>query len=238
LAIIIDPAMPGRNCIMKKVLLGAIALMIVSVSVTDCKRGSNAPAPQADKFAVVNASGGLNMRSAPTVSAEKITSIPAGKQVKILSLSERKEKVGNVTDYWAQVEYEGKRGWVFNGFLSHDSAPSAGGDAAFQIEVRSRDMKVFVDKQVKGRNPQIQLSPTEFWLITFGGDDGKTKFSCNVICGEGCEKAPVCGMSRMIFEHDKITLYITENKTKRMKCTIGKDAFLESSTTGGTCEDL
>ena len=223
---------------MNKVKLGVAVLLMISMSAAGCRRGSNAPAPQEDKFAVVKAVGGLNMRSAPTVSAEKIITIPAGSRVKIVSLSDKKERVGKTMDFWAQVDYEGKKGWVFNGYLGYEAVPPAVGDAAFQVEVRSPAMQQYVEKKVKGSNPQIQLSPTEFWLVAYAGDDGRVKFSCNVVCGEGCEGAPVCDINRMIFESDKITLYITENKSRKMKCTVGRDAFAESSTTGGACVDL
>lgn len=223
---------------MNKVKLGVAVLMMISMSAAGCRRGSNAPAPQEEKFAVVKAAGGLNMRSAPTVSAEKIITIPAGSRVKIVSLSDKKERVGKTMDFWAQIDFEGKKGWVFNGFLGYDPAPSSGGDAGFQIEVLSREMMEYVDTRVKGRSPQIQLSPTEFWLMVQGGGDGKSHFSCSVICDGGCEGAPVCDINRMIVENNKITLYITENKSKKMKCTVGREAFAESSTAGGTCEDL
>lgn len=118
----------------------ALAIAFVAASGAECRRGADLPGQQDERFAFVNAAGGLNMRSAPTVAAEKIMTIPAGSRVKILSLSERKEKVGKTEDFWAQMDFGGKKGWVFNGFLSRDAASFAPVKPGIAMEVRSQSM--------------------------------------------------------------------------------------------------
>lgn len=220
---------------MKKIIQSAVVLTCLFVLAAGCKRGSNSAAPQEEKYAVVSAAGGLNMRSAPTVSAEKIITIPAGSRVKIVSLSDKKERVGKTVDFWAQVVYEGKQGWVFNGFLGQEPAPSAGMSAACQLEVRSQAMKDYVEGLAKKQGLQIPMG--DFSLFIHTAVDGGISYKCHVVCGEGCENPPTCEITRMIFEDDKIVLHIVENKSVQRKCVAGKSVFTDP---GGeiSCGDL
>ncbi len=210
---------------MKKVLTGAIVVAIMSLSIATCKRETGPSQAQQEKFAMVKASGGLNMRSAPTVSAEKLMSLPAGTRVKIVSLSDKKEKIGKTEDFWAQVEFEGKRGWVFNGFLIHDNAQTSEGAATMKMDVRSLSMKNYLEGLAK--KSMLQVDMGEFAFFVSEATDGSISYRCNVVCGEGCENPPTCEISSMSFEEDRLVLHIIENKSVKKKCVAAKGVFTD-----------
>lgn len=68
--------------------------------------------------AAVQAAKGLMMRDHPSVSGEKITVIPDGNTVKIIEKGTAEETIGDKKSFWYKVEWNGKRGWVFGGFLA------------------------------------------------------------------------------------------------------------------------
>jgi hypothetical protein len=67
--------------------------------------------------AKVSADKGLTMREEAGVSAKAIVVIPNGSTVKILKKGDTEEKIGEKTAPWYQVDWNGKKGWVFGGFL-------------------------------------------------------------------------------------------------------------------------
>jgi uncharacterized protein YgiM (DUF1202 family) len=68
--------------------------------------------------AKVTADKGLTMREEPGVSSKAIVVIPNGSDVKIIQKGDKEETIGDKTSPWFQVEWNGKKGWVFGGFLS------------------------------------------------------------------------------------------------------------------------
>lgn len=62
-------------------------------------------------------STGLRMRSEPTLAGEFIVLVPTDAEVDVLRYSKSKETVDGLADYWAEIEYGGRTGWVFNGYL-------------------------------------------------------------------------------------------------------------------------
>lgn len=69
----------------------------------------------------VMANPGLLMRASPSSSGEKIMLIPFGEKVKALRKTDIATKVEGVQGFWYLVEYKGKQGYVFGGFLSRIS---------------------------------------------------------------------------------------------------------------------
>lgn len=90
----------------------------------------NAQNTQADTNATyVIASGGLNLRTAPSVSSKKITTIPFGSRVKYLSAQsfnkdsisvppEREITGGVIYGHWVKVQYKNTKGYVFDAYLN------------------------------------------------------------------------------------------------------------------------
>ena len=68
--------------------------------------------------ATVQTAAGLTMRDQPGTSGKSIVVIPDGNTVKIISKGNSEETISNKTSVWYQVEWNGKRGWVFGGFLA------------------------------------------------------------------------------------------------------------------------
>ncbi|MCB1173492.1 MAG: SH3 domain-containing protein [Leptospiraceae bacterium] len=66
----------------------------------------------------VDADGGLRMRSEPSLESQKLTTIPNGSPVTILSTSGSTITIAQRSGRWTQVTYNNQAGWVFGGFLS------------------------------------------------------------------------------------------------------------------------
>jgi murein DD-endopeptidase MepM/ murein hydrolase activator NlpD len=60
---------------------------------------------------------GLRLRSEPTTSGEFLVLVPYETQVTVTAYSNSKDSIDGLSDYWAQISYDGKTGWVFNGYL-------------------------------------------------------------------------------------------------------------------------
>lgn len=62
-------------------------------------------------------SSGLRMRSEPSLAGEFIQLVPAEAEVEVVGYSAKKDTVDGLSDFWAQANYAGKTGWLFNGYL-------------------------------------------------------------------------------------------------------------------------
>ncbi len=68
--------------------------------------------------ATVQAAAGLTMRDQPATSGKSLTVIPDGTNVKIIEKGNSEETIAGKTSVWYKVEWDGKSGWVFGGFLA------------------------------------------------------------------------------------------------------------------------
>jgi hypothetical protein len=59
----------------------------------------------------------LRVRDEPLAKAPVLAHIRRGAVLEVLSRTDRKEELEQVSSYWYQVSYEGLRGWVFGAFL-------------------------------------------------------------------------------------------------------------------------
>lgn len=62
-------------------------------------------------------SDGLRMRSEPSTAGELIMLVPYNAEVMVVAYSGKKDTIDARSDYWANVEYSGQKGWVFNAYL-------------------------------------------------------------------------------------------------------------------------
>jgi|GEM_PF-2969765 len=67
-------------------------------------------------------SDGLRMRSEPSVAGEMIVLVPYNSEVMVVGYSAKKDTIDARSDYWANIEYSGQKGWVFNAYLRPVSA--------------------------------------------------------------------------------------------------------------------
>jgi hypothetical protein len=59
----------------------------------------------------------LRLRDEPLQKAKIVAHLRRGSILEIISKTEAKETIDNVSSYWYQVNYGGLRGWVFGAFL-------------------------------------------------------------------------------------------------------------------------
>ena len=60
----------------------------------------------------------VNVRSEPSIKGKVLFQLKMNEVVEVKKQSENYETVGEQTDYWYQIEKDGKRGWVFGSFTS------------------------------------------------------------------------------------------------------------------------
>jgi len=68
--------------------------------------------------AEVQAAAGLTMREEPGTSGKSILIIPNGSTVKVIEKGTTEETISGKTAFWYKVDWNGKKGWVFGGFLA------------------------------------------------------------------------------------------------------------------------
>ncbi|MEM7182811.1 MAG: SH3 domain-containing protein [Spirochaetota bacterium] len=93
-------------------------------------------------FARSNARNGLFMRQRPGTKYKKIGSIPFKAQVKVVDRFGPKDKIGSLKGYWLKVDYNGKVGWAFSGFLSVFQRKSAISERDFTSRVYTAWLKL------------------------------------------------------------------------------------------------
>lgn len=98
------------------ILLGMTAFLLSSFTFTE------------GPFLTVVAHSGLKLRVAPSADASTLKIIPYGEEVSVIHSSEStslSDRINWLDGQWIEVEYEGVRGYVFDGFLSHLPIPAS-----------------------------------------------------------------------------------------------------------------
>jgi hypothetical protein len=106
---------------MKIKTIGVLCLLAVMIAA--CSKEGN-DAKNSESVMYVDAGAGLRMRSSADTGAAVILTIPNGSQVTVLEIAEPQIEISGKTGRWTKVQYQGKEGWVFGGFLSQ-AAPSS-----------------------------------------------------------------------------------------------------------------
>lgn len=122
----------------------------------------------------VNATSGLSLRSGTNLRSKKILTLPYGSQVKHLSSPEHTTMiVSGVTGDMIEVEYQGARGFVFDGYLTELAPPQDGESVegyAKRISTKDHVVKVSKTKNPKGdtygMTTRIEL-PTSNWTEAY-----------------------------------------------------------------------
>lgn len=68
---------------------------------------------------IVKAQNGLVLRSQPSTGGEKLTAIPDGTTIKIISLDGPEDEIAGYKAKWIEVEYQGHSGWVYGAFVEY-----------------------------------------------------------------------------------------------------------------------
>lgn len=138
-------------------------LLLVVVSVTVSSKENSAAGKR-----IVDARDGLRMRETPGASGKVITLIPYKSEVLFISEKNESVTIGKVTGKWTEVEWNGKRGWVFSGFLK----------TAGSGETAKKDTGGF--KYPKAANGWHYLNgmSTEWRVLVEGADGYYTQTPC------------------------------------------------------------
>lgn len=156
--------------------------------------------------ATVNATGGLRMRAEPNTSAKRITTIPDGSSVQVLSISGEEIELAGKRGKWSEVQYNEHVGWVFGGFLGSPKPETkdVGGCESLTVdssrdEFAGKDYKVDIFEFSLRQNGEATVSLYD--AMTEGVFDGSwsheprrgihIEFSANLSasCLDGCAEA-------------------------------------------------
>ncbi len=104
-------------------------------------------ASQQFHFKRIAATNGLFLRKKPGTHSPIITKISYLEVVKVFQYSEPHEIIEEKTGYWAEVEYNKTRGWVFDGFLEETN------EFSFSLEEYcKKDMSILLEKTIITNN--------------------------------------------------------------------------------------
>lgn len=94
-------------------------------------------------YVYVISNSSLVLRAKPTTDSVKLGIMPSGTRVKILRQSEETMTIDGLTAPWIQVDFNGKTGWAFGGYLSrtHGGTPLTTTDPATDTETAEADGK-------------------------------------------------------------------------------------------------
>lgn len=76
----------------------------------------------------------LRLREEPLQKAKIVTHLRQGSVLEIITRTEAKETIDNVSAYWFQVNFGGLRGWVFGAFLEVLDSKSKAESFAAELE--------------------------------------------------------------------------------------------------------
>jgi len=88
-----------------------------------------------ETYLYVTASSGLSLRQYANLSSEKLAVMPYGTRVKVITAEKNPTmKVGGIKGGMNEIEFNHKKGFAFNGFLSKYFPPERGAKAKFYAE--------------------------------------------------------------------------------------------------------
>ena len=122
----------------------------------------------------VNATSGLSLRSGTNLQSKKIMTLPYGAQVNHLSSPKHTTMtVAGITGDMVEIEYQGAKGFVFDGYLTKLAPPQDGesvSNYANRISTEEHKVKVTKTKSPKGDiyglTTSIEL-PTDNWTEAY-----------------------------------------------------------------------
>lgn len=104
-----------RSAVLVRIML--ISLLFTGLTLFNSVHGES-------KTMTVDTSAGLKMRSVPDQKSDVLVVIPNGKTVQVIEEKPEEMTIGSRTGKWCKVEYDGKTGWVFGGFLKESDDSS------------------------------------------------------------------------------------------------------------------
>lgn len=128
------------------------------------------PAETEPMFVYVTAVSGLTLRDQPDLQSEKLAIMPLGTKVKLLTHnSESTMNIGGIDGAMDEVEFNDKKGFVFNGFISKYTPSGTNAVAENYFEDLKKDFPEVEYSEVTGgtvskpSKTQTTLLPTDKW---------------------------------------------------------------------------
>lgn len=123
-----------------------------------------------DDYVYITAPSGLSLREYNNLDSEKMTVMPYGTKVKVITVEEKETMtVGGIKGGMNQIEYNNKTGYAFNGYLSPFFPPEKNSNASQYVEdLKASRPAARYTKTTGGTasNPtetEIVLLPTTKW---------------------------------------------------------------------------
>ncbi|MBR9921526.1 MAG: SH3 domain-containing protein [Bacteroidetes bacterium] len=135
----------------------SISVLCCLIFVSDILAQDGTPRPLGTYWVI--APSGLNMREGPSASSKKITTIPSASQVELIEEATAVDmEVDQVPGGMAKVHFQGKEGFVFDGYLSFFPPPFMPHETDTYAEViRDRDGACLYEMHRKDWGGYIQV---------------------------------------------------------------------------------
>ncbi len=127
-----------------------------------------------DSYLYITASTGLSLREYANLQSEKLAVMPYGTRVKVIASEEKSTmKVGEINGGMDEIEFNQKKGFAFNGFLSKYFPPEKGTSAkGYAEELKENFPKVIFTETTGGTaskptNTETLIIPESEWHEAF-----------------------------------------------------------------------
>ena len=132
---------------------------------------------------VVNAKSGLALRDAPSLYSNKITAVPFGKSITVCDItSGLDENIEGKDGQWVKAFYRGKSGWMFDGFLKHESSIEVIHSASWLGDSYPTDKEYLAlySSNDNSFDPEFELREATFNMDTISVDGVGTMVSASL----------------------------------------------------------
>ncbi len=142
---------------------------------------TNIPDTSSD-FITVTAEKAIKLRKTPSLDLEEITTIPKGKQLKIVEKTNQKVTLEGIESYWYKVEYANTIGYVFGGFTTGEKAIVANKSTTKEVHQMLKKYFDAVENNTMRSEEYFSAS-----IIQYNGNKNITPVALNKILTENKE---------------------------------------------------
>ena len=165
-----------------KIKLFSLIIILGIISLSSCKNdikdneenqvvvSDTIPSKTQPDFMYVTAVSGLTLRELPNLQSEKLSVMPLGTKVKLIAHDEKTTmNIGGIDGAMDEVEYNGQKGFVFNGFISRFLPSGENADPKNYFEDLKKDFPKVDYTEITGgtaskpSKSQTIVLPTDLW---------------------------------------------------------------------------
>jgi hypothetical protein len=103
--------------------------------------------PESASTRFVLAAGGLKLRESASQNGKLIQLIPYGESVNLIDTTSEALTIDGFSGHWAEVDYKGKKGFLFDGFLIRMKAP-----------LKGETLQKYATRNFKPMGPEVKKS--------------------------------------------------------------------------------